>query len=718
MKNLLLLSVLLLGIIFIGCAKKEPPEKAPPEITKLIGILESGSIDEKCDAAKKLAEMKSGAKAAIPSLMRATKTRNLSIRISAQDALTAIGADSARAIMREPEIDTEMFMVLSAIGEPAVSVIVEELKATKSRSKISSIILVLSVMGEKAKSALPALEEMNKRYEQDLVLSMLLESTITSIKEGEVGIAKRTAKNEGEADRLKKEREETIVKVKALGKKIVTPRMSLDGQKESELTTKFGDNIDSIPDLAKVAESSGDIETRCSAIICLMKIGERGRTESLLVLPVLKKLTTNNDSAIKTFSAMAMVRLGDKETATPILTNILLKREEVTAEDITLMFAATLALAEGEIPVRDINAQVSLILLLESSKEPDAIAGIGIVLINSEVTHEAMVLKFAEMLNSDVTYERQIGAILLWKMESEAKPAYSQLRVAWTLEKDLETKEIMGMALIAVDYESNDEDNTIAGLGQDSLSRVLAFSKITELSPKGKRKALVKLVEMYNKSEGNARSSIISAICNASEGIDEAFPLLKSIFEQVMTEGNKENQFIITHALGKTGNAEAAPLLLEALKSNDSAVSNSAQVGLTNLGAKAATIVPQLVEMTKDIELQEDALYLIQKIGAPLNERDITVIAELMEVGSEDVQFKVASLLSHVGKPAIPELIKKLESNKKLVRRLAVGDLRDIAKKDNSTVEVIKLSLEAALAKEKDEAVQNAIKASLKEITN
>ena len=234
--------------------------------------------------------------------------------------------------------------------------------------------------------------------------------------------------------------------------------------------------------------------------------------------------------------------------------------------------------------------------------------------------------------------------------------------------------------------------------------------KVKELKPEVKRKAILKLVEMYNEAPDDKRDIIIHAICDASEGIDGAFPILKDMFGHAMKGENKNRQFIIVHALGKAGNPEAAPLLLEALKSRDGDVSNSAMVGLTKLGPKAVAVLPQLIELVKDPELQWGVLIILGKVGPLKDEKQIAVIAELMEIETGHTTMSAAVLLNKAGKPAVPALIKKLESGKVIVRRLAADVLGEIAKDDPSLAKTARPPIEAALAKEKNEVAQKTMK--------
>ena len=97
----------------------------------------------------------------------------------------------------------------------------------------------------------------------------------------------------------------------------------------------------------------------------------------------------------------------------------------------------------------------------------------------------------------------------------------------------------------------------------------------------------------------------------------------------------------------------------------------AAVVGLTNLGPKAAAVLPQLVDLTQDEEIQENVLRIISRVGVPKDEKDIATIAELMEVETGYTAVSTAITLNRMGKPAVPALIKKLSSGKATTRRLA-----------------------------------------------
>lgn len=679
------------------------------DINKLISALESGSLEHSREAARELEKIGPEAKPAIPALLKALKSRDVSLRLSAEKALVSIGKDAAVQIVK---LDSHEFIenvtlvsVLKEIGEIAVPIIIKEIKETESSEKRMHLLLALGLMGEKATSALPVIEEMEKR-EKNFETKTLLQLTIAQIKYGVKGIKDFLEKTEKEADVLAGEEARLTKDAEELAKEIVKPKLTIDSPALDILMKELGDDTDkAISQLAYMIDK-GDLGLRALSILGICKIGEKSIQNKTKVIPYLKKNLEDESSLICTISAAMLVKLGEKEEATPVLINTLIHSKQ----DKEIMFALG-SLAEGEIIVKDREALTALEKML-SHKNMDVVLSAALVLINSGDADviDIVIPALVEMLKSHESTERLAGAGMLWRMGARAKPAAIALKDAQRRETDLDVKSIMNLAIMAIGKTEDDIDSILADLkSTDKLIIFSAFSKLEKLDSAEKRKALPSLLQMIRTTaDESMKDSLIYAICKFGSEAEYAFPALTKLLEESIKENNKERQFMIA---GVLCNAEAAPILLKLLSSEDRRVSNSAQLSLQNLGPKAKAIIPELIEMAKNPKLSHDALSALRYIGLETEEQANT-LAELLESDSEEIAFDAWFALEIGKKVAVSAFIKKLNSPKQLARLLAVGGLGEIGEGDSRVVPALK----SALEKEKDERVIQEINSSLEKL--
>ena len=684
------------------------------DITKLISVLESGNPQQKIGATKELEKMGHEAKPAIPALIKALKSRDVSLRLSAEDALISIGKDAAAQIAK---LDSREFieipalnLILEQIGEAAVPVIIEELKQAESFEKRMHLLITLGLMEKKATSALPALEEMEKR-EKSFETKILLQLIIAQIKRGKEGLEEIKKKNKWEADTLAEEEARLIKEAEELVKEATKIELTINSPELDTLLEMFGDDADEAISAMSQLLDKEDPDMRNVAIAGMCRIGEKNTQNKIKVIPYLKKSLKDESSLARTISAAMLVKFGEKEEAMPVLINALVHSKE----DTEVMFALG-GLIEGEAIVKDREALAALEKMLTQNTNINIVGAAALILAGSgdEAAIDVTISRLVEMLKSHELNERLVGVAILLRMGPKAKPAAAALKDAQRRETDSDTKSIMKIAIMAIGKTEDDIDSILAELkSTDRLIVFSAFSKLGELDSAGKRKALPSLLQMLRTADEGMKDSLIYAICRFGSDAEDAFSILIKLLEESIKENNTDCQFMIAGVLGEIGNAEAAPVLLKLLSSEDRRVSNSAQLSLINLGPKAKAIIPGLVEMAKNPELSRDALSVLRDVGLLETEEQANTLAELLESDSEEIAVDAWLALTEAGKKlAVPAFMQKLNSPKKLAQLLAAGGLGEIGKGDSRVVPALK----SALEKEKDERVIQEINSALEKL--
>jgi HEAT repeat protein len=292
------------------------------------------------------------------------------------------------------------------------------------------------------------------------------------------------------------------------------------------------------------------------------------------------------------------------------------------------------------------------------------------------------------------------------------------LNAAIRKEDDAGIKPFMELALFCIGDADDDMDTIFYNIGNKTgPAKYIEFKKLVRLNSSERRKAATVLARMLEAGEENDRDMILMTLGDFGKDAEPASNAICKLLKESIERGYPdEEQYPIVSALTNIGNADSAPLLVEVLKKGNKNCSNAAYLALKNTGPDLRVVFTELVEIAKlgsrNSDISRDAIFLIGDIGK-LNEKEASVLAELLE--SDDIAMEIScTLYKNGGKLAVPALIKKLESEKPLTRRVASNCLTKAGKDDERAIAAIK----TALAKEKDEDIKKIFEADLKEISS
>ena len=250
----------------------------------------------------------------------------------------------------------------------------------------------------------------------------------------------------------------------------------------------------------------------------------------------------------------------------------------------------------------------------------------------------------------------------------------------------------------------------------NELVRLGAFVNLEKLSSPEKRKILPLLLKMLDTADEPMKDKLLYAICDFGEDAEEAFPSLFKLLKESARENNAYRQFIIIGVMGVIGQSKAAPTIAEFLGSEHIQVHDAAVLALKELGTKAKPALPKLIEMSASTKLCEDVLLIVMRMGMLETEAQAGAIADLLErdgMCSDHAMFALIKVGKHL---AIPSLIEKLSSPKKVARLYAVRALGEIIKACND--QRVLVALKEARATEQDLRVLREIEDVLEEFAS
>ena len=162
-----------------------------------------------------------------------------------------------------------------------------------------------------------------------------------------------------------------------------------------------------------------------------------------------------------------------------------------------------------------------------------------------------------------------------------------------------------------------------------------------------------------------------------------------------------------TGALGKIGDPQAVPALLQTLKDEDEDVRDATALALGDIGAPATPVLLRALK-DKDQGVRQSATGALGKIGDP---QAVPALLQTLKDEDEDVRDATALALGDIGAPATPVLLRALKDKDQGVRRWAVAALGKIG-----DPQVVPALLQAL--KDKDQGVRRWAVAALGKISD
>jgi HEAT repeat protein len=136
----------------------------------------------------------------------------------------------------------------------------------------------------------------------------------------------------------------------------------------------------------------------------------------------------------------------------------------------------------------------------------------------------------------------------------------------------------------------------------------------------------------------------------------------------------------------------AVPALTKALKDGERAVQMLAVKALLRLGQKNPDFLQILLEAAKDEGLSHEAFGIVESMG-PSAKDAVLVLIKMLEHSDGNVSVRAARMLGKIGPPAVPDLIKLMETKKDKAAHMATSALSEMGAKAKDAVPVLILRL-------------------------
>jgi HEAT repeat protein len=601
-----------------------------PNVLELVGKLDSSSPRVVRMAIDQIAALGPKANTAIPALLRKVGDSDPMVGYEAQKALVAIGEEAAKAVIQSDEkgVISNYGLMLNDFGPSVVPLITDELQKTRNGEKQLSLLLALSMMGEKAKSALPVIRRMKASTGEDSPARALLSATEAMIENGEKGLKKldeagnvSKKASQKRLDELNKEFREEIDKA-------VTFTFDIDPPQAKSLMASWNNSLGvGMPTLNKMLVF-GDIGDKVVACAIMYKFCQRDKANVEEVLPKIKPLCTDSSKPVRLIASVMANRIGDKTDYSETYIKAVVDLDGST--DVMLGLGG---LIQTKKVVRDAEALAVLKSLLKS-KSPQLSMGAAIILINSGAPDGAQ--DYAEgLLASSVLQTRMVGVALIAKIGPAAQSSVPKLRIVARDETNEDAKSFIETAISSLGEVQDD----LLGYVEQAKNPVHvmrwgAFNKMEKMSSEKKRESVPYLLEFIKTGDEDTKGLALSTLCSYGADAEPAFKFLAKLLENSLANQNGTVQFLVANCMCKMGNAESAPLLLEVLKDGEASAQNAALLALMEMGSKAKAVVPGLLELAKNPKYRQNAFQALGEIKTLETADQQKAVAEFL--GDED----------------------------------------------------------------------------------
>jgi HEAT repeat protein len=183
------------------------------------------------------------------------------------------------------------------------------------------------------------------------------------------------------------------------------------------------------------------------------------------------------------------------------------------------------------------------------------------------------------------------------------------------------------------------------------------------------REAIPALIEALKDVDGDVKEQAAWALGNIGVNDEQ----LETILGMLINEGSDG----AAEALGEIGDSRAVPVLIDALKDENSGVQNSAAGALGKIGDVSA--VPALIDAlnNKNWRMQYRAAWALGNIG--VNDEQLETIIQMLRHGDEYTRRGIAEALGEIGDSrAVDPLMGLLDDPK--ARRVALNALKKLGK--------------------------------------
>ena len=636
-------------------------------IPLLIETLKDEKVDVREAAVYALGCIGQEAKTIVPALIDLLKDENFGVRKTAVSALGNIGVAAIPAILNalkdeigsssllgeEKPIEKAARKIFKRIGSDAVPALVKALKDDTVRL---AAIDALGFVGQEAKSALPALIEVLKCENADVLHATADALRKIALERGTVNliidILIKALKNKN-YDNIRREAAfalshffpENRTAVPALTEALKDENVNVRRNAAHSLVYMFHREETVIPVLVEALKDE-DVDVCITAMEDLGRIGSSAK----VAVPILLELLRNKNTTIRRHAVYALVSISTEvEPAIPVLIEALKDKNEYYHRQ---MAAYTL----GKIGQK---AKAAIPTLIDD-----------MLIDNDDI-----------MRNAAVFALRDIGVIsvpaILDVLEDEiSKPGGFSGEENHI--EDAAGNVIKGIGANAVDILTESlKDNSIRCAAAYALGLLGADAKA----------AVPILIEALKDKKTDFRTNVIQTLGNIGSEANTAVPILIELLKDdnvrwcaIDALGNigsaskiavptlvdilrdkKEDSFIrkdVAIALGKigTGANAAVPALVEALKDEHGFICEESVIALGKIGLGARKAIPAITEAfcnaleNENDEIFKAAIHALIEIAEALQEAEVTCYLPFLESANEALTFTTLVDLSDTGR--------------------------------------------------------------------
>jgi HEAT repeat protein len=637
-------------LVLTQCDQPAKAKSASTPNAELIGQLSSSDPEVVSAAAKKISELGPKAEDAIPALLKKLGSNNAIVDIYTGQALVAIGEKAARAMLdsNDKNVIDQYSLVLSKFDNVAL-IIGDEMLRSKNNDKVFNLLLTLSIMGEKAKPALPAIGKMKSRANGNPAFLALLETIETTMNEGVGGLERLEKESKQRLDGIKDERAENFKDFRKVVDKALVFNFNLNPPATAALMAKHPKMESAMPEINRLLVSES-MEDRVVACATLWNYCIKDAKNTTAALPKIKQLCSEQlekEELVRLLSSVAVLKLGDQTDYSPRYIKAL-----KDCDDLMEVLCGLAGLVELKTNIDDQNCLASLAAFMASEK-PEVSSGAALVLLNSEMYD--LVKPYAEgLLSSPTPVVRFASVAMLVKIGSKSKTAIPALRQMMALEKDPQAKSFIDMAIRSINESQGAKEESSLEGDSSRLAQAGELLKMRSLSPAEKKKAIPSLLAMISGNDKDLGALAMSTLCSFDALAEPASDDLIRLLKKAIVEKDDDVQFLIAGVLGEINKPEFAPTLLSVLKDGDSRTSLSAYLALQKLGSNAKSIVPDLLKLAKMPNHRDNALTIIESVGAIDNTQLEAVTAFLADQNGMATYHAQKIIVAQGTKVALP----------------------------------------------------------------